>query len=340
MFHQCDRTTGTAQPTTNQVQVPGPQGAKENPMTDRETFSPTKETFEAICRAVMETDRGRWFLTEFARQNRAADTKDILNKLDEMRHAFTPRADAPDAAGSSGSPEKVIRHQLEEISTSIQAARKEILAIKPRNGATENLSAATEELDAIVDSTEKATTDILTSAEALQDHANNLRELGVDGSICDDIDMHATNIFMACSFQDITGQRTTKVMHAIRGLDDRVKAMLQVWQDQHHSEPDKPNLSITAPDDPRPDAHLLNGPQLEGDGKSQDEIDRMLSTQIDELEAEEVAEKLAAAPVAAESAPEVETAAESTPAPDPDLEDGGEEIAQDDIDALFDNEVA
>lgn len=303
-------------------------------MTDRETFSPTKETFETICRAVMETDRGRWFLTEFARQNRAADTKDILNKLDEMRQAFTPGADA---AGNSGSPEKVIRHQLEEISTSIQAARKEILAIKPRTGATENLSAATEELDAIVDSTEKATTDILTSAEALQDHANSLRELGVDGEICDDIDMHATNIFMACSFQDITGQRTTKVMHAIRGLDDRVKAMLQVWQDQHHGDPAKPNLSITAPDDPRPDAHLLNGPQLDGHGKSQDEIDQMLNKQLDELEAEEVAEKLTAA-IEAESPPAVAPVTESTPAPK--LDDGGEEIAQDDIDALFDNEVA
>lgn len=316
-------------------------------MSEKQPFEPTEESFETICRAVMETERGRWFLTEFARQNRAADTKEILNKLDEMRKVFNPNRTSSEPVESEQTT--VIRSQLHEIASSIQEARQEILAIKPRKGNDEHLSAATEELDAIVDSTEKATTDILESAEALQDHAENLRNLGIDPEICNDIEAHATAIFMACSFQDITGQRTTKVMHAIRTLDQRVQNMLQMWESNGGDK----SLPIAAADDPRPDAYLLNGPQLAGAGKSQDEIDELLTAQIDELEShdryEQNLETLKEVADDVVNGTEVDVASATAQAPTtPATAIGGatndaeteEEIAQDDIDALFDNEVA
>ena len=49
--------------------------------------------FDAIEAAVMETQRGRWFLAEYARRNRMADTRMILDAMARLEHAVsTPRA--------------------------------------------------------------------------------------------------------------------------------------------------------------------------------------------------------------------------------------------------------
>ncbi len=41
--------------------------------------------FDAIEAAVMETARGRWFLKEFARRNRNADTQAVLEAVDRLK---------------------------------------------------------------------------------------------------------------------------------------------------------------------------------------------------------------------------------------------------------------
>ena len=83
-----------------------------------------------------------------------------------------------------------------------------------------------------------------------------------------------SNIFTACSFQDLTGQRTSKVINALRYIEQRVNAMIAIWG----VEGVKPNTDI--PDaftDKRPDAHLLNGPALDGYGVSQSDVDALFA---------------------------------------------------------------
>ena len=82
-------------------------------------------------------------------------------------------------------------------------------------------------------------------------------------------------ILMACSFQDITGQRTTKVVNTLRYLEQRVNAMIEIWGIES-MDGAKPPLHAAPPDDQRPDSHLLNGPALEG-GVSQDDVDALLA---------------------------------------------------------------
>ena len=63
--------------------------------------------FDTIQSAVMETARGRWFLAEYARRNRMADTRMILDAMAKLEHAVaaSPAALAvPDAAGAQGGP--------------------------------------------------------------------------------------------------------------------------------------------------------------------------------------------------------------------------------------------
>ena len=56
-----------------------------------------------------------------------------------------------------------------------------------------------------------------------------MREAGVDNAFCDEVENLTTNIYMACSFQDLTGQRTQKVVQVLRYLENRINAMIEIW---------------------------------------------------------------------------------------------------------------
>src|SRR5579872_3295069 len=45
---------------------------------------PTEADYEAICSAFMETARGRWFLGEYGKRNRNADTRMVLDAIERI----------------------------------------------------------------------------------------------------------------------------------------------------------------------------------------------------------------------------------------------------------------
>ena len=45
----------------------------------------TDSDYDAIVAAIMETSRGRWFLSEYARRNRQADTEMLVGAIDRMK---------------------------------------------------------------------------------------------------------------------------------------------------------------------------------------------------------------------------------------------------------------
>jgi hypothetical protein len=45
----------------------------------------TDSDYEAILSAIMETARGRWFLAEYARRNRHADTEMLLTAIGKLK---------------------------------------------------------------------------------------------------------------------------------------------------------------------------------------------------------------------------------------------------------------
>lgn len=59
---------------------------------------PSDDDYQAIEAAVMETARGRWFLSEYARRNRSADTASILEAITQLEELAAPLEDAPDVA--------------------------------------------------------------------------------------------------------------------------------------------------------------------------------------------------------------------------------------------------
>lgn len=61
--------------------------------------------YDTILAAVMETTRGRWFLHEYARRNRNADTGMLLTAIDRIESLLTAREAAPETAASGAAPD-------------------------------------------------------------------------------------------------------------------------------------------------------------------------------------------------------------------------------------------
>lgn len=170
---------------------------------------------------------------------------------------------------------EVLRRELQEMSGMIQQAKREIAAMKPEGTRSDNrILSATEELDAIVSATERATGEILTKAERLGEVCSLVGGLPGGEPLQEELSTISMDLLLACSFQDITGQRITKVVNVLRYLETRINSMVEIWGQDAFS-----NTAPVAADraDARPDAHLLNGPQMEGEAISQTDVDRMFS---------------------------------------------------------------
>lgn len=177
-----------------------------------------EHAYEQIESAVMETARGRWFLAEYARRNRHAETLTILEAIESLHRNVVHRSPAlPGAA---------LHDEIIEMARAISRAEREIRALRPDGAAARQLFSASDELDAVVETTEKATSSILAAAERVQEYAWTLRENNGSDADCDLLDACATEIYTACGFQDLTAQRTRKVIDALRFLDHRLKSIL------------------------------------------------------------------------------------------------------------------
>jgi chemotaxis protein CheZ len=219
--------------------------------------------YEQIEGAVMETARGRWFLAEYARRNRHADTTMLLKALD--------RIEASIGGKRSVEPVDRIRFDLIEMSRAIARTKTEIASIKPDADHHGKFGEASEELDSVVQATETATSDILACAERIQEMAWTLREQGVESEVCDLLDANATEVYTACSFQDITGQRTRKVIQVLRYLEDRINAMISIWGLDGAMSAEA--AEARAVDEGK---SLLNGPAKPGHGLDQADVDMVM----------------------------------------------------------------
>lgn len=212
-----------------------------------------------------------------------------------------------------------ILEEFQALSGFIEDARKEVAELQPGELKTERIPRAGLELDAIVQSTEEATNTIMEAAEEIMSiEAADAAAYGeAAGAAC-------MRIFEACSFQDITGQRISKVVSTLKHIEAHIEKMRDVWGVT------KDHESASAGTEPET---LLNGPALDGEGIDQDQVDDLIGG----APSDSVSPKAAEPAPAVAPAPDVPASdAPASDAPASDASDEGEEASQDDIDALFD----
>src|SRR5437763_16714899 len=98
-----------------------------------------------------------------------------------------------------------------------------------------------------------------------------MREQGVDAEVCDILDAKATEVYTACSFQDLTGQRTRKVIGVLRYLEGRINAMIDIWglDGAMAAEAAETRAVETG-------KALINGPARPGQGLDQADVDMVM----------------------------------------------------------------
>jgi chemotaxis protein CheZ len=165
-----------------------------------------------------------------------------------------------------GSLDKGVYSELRYIATYISRTRQEIAALRPNDIREERLPSAGAELEAIVRHTETATHTIMEAAEAIMmAQPTNLETYAAE------VQDKVLEIFQACSFQDITGQRVQKIVETLRHIEGRVARFAEVMGVE-----DAPCESSDR--DKRKEKLLLNGPALNGPEVGQDTIDAMFDS--------------------------------------------------------------
>ncbi|MCW2308159.1 protein phosphatase CheZ [Rhodobium gokarnense] len=168
----------------------------------------------------------------------------------------------------------VVYKDLTAIATAIEEMRDEISSLRAEDIKHNRIPEAGKELDAIVASTEQATHSIMEAAEAIM--AADQSDPEAFQEIVND---RVVEIFEACAFQDITGQRISKVVSTLSFIETRVSSFIDrlklVGEDAAHEE--------TAEERRRREL-ILHGPQHAGEGVDQSDIDRMLAEDGDEAD--------------------------------------------------------
>ncbi|MCA1528487.1 MULTISPECIES: hypothetical protein [Bradyrhizobium] len=168
-----------------------------SPMSAR-AAAPNEQDYDAIREAFMETARGRWFLGEYAKRNRNADTRMVLDAVAKIEETL--------AAQRQPMVEDRLPEALVEIRRAIcEAETIALAAIDP--GAIEASLAP-----------------IPRGVRIIKEISWRWREIGADGRICDLIDSQLASIEAACG-QISTLDPRIELKAAFDLLKDRVEQL-------------------------------------------------------------------------------------------------------------------
>lgn len=204
-------------------------------MSDARSLTPLSEIdYDAIADAVMETARGRWFLAEYARRNRQADTEMVLGAIARLERL----CNVPPVALETG-------HGFPEAARAIAELREDLdRAGVGRDGPSSRLSTRIHE----------AASGILHAAEAIQEVAWTLREAGADSDLCDRLDRRATEIYSATATVEAGADQIEKMADTVAMLDSSLRAVVDgssLALDEGLAAPSRPQ-EVRPPMPPKP----------------------------------------------------------------------------------------
>jgi chemotaxis protein CheZ len=199
--------------------------------------------------------------------------KQKLSSIREQQPEFEPgivtaliRAVLTTISDDLTTKEATLLREVEELGRTIAIAKSEIAALRVDDITGHDIPFATDELDAIVAHTAQATHAILESCEMLDAVSET-----VTGDAKAKLQDAVTRIYEACSFQDITGQRITKVVTTLKVIEEKVANIISTFGSS--TQVPKRGAPTTASD-----ADLLNGPQLPPHAMDQSDIDKLLAS--------------------------------------------------------------
>jgi hypothetical protein len=193
---------------------------------------PADADYDALCEALMASARGRWFLEEYAKRNRNADTGLVLDAV--------ARVEAVVRSEQAHQASQGMRIELLEMARTIAQTRADVAEARPER------------------SPAAPGTDVFAAAGRLQDVAWTMRERGLDMAMCDQISDLSTAILSASSLRNNPNDgRAQKLAEVLNSLERRIDAMLRAASEPPPSDgsadriapelaPEQPRLSAVA----------------------------------------------------------------------------------------------
>jgi len=215
------------------------------------------------------------------------ELKALRDLIEHRAPATAPQIEGDGEHGSESGPTSdqitagdlsKLKHETDSIHRAITRTMQELASLHFGAFADAGQGRASRELDAVVDSTERATQQILEAAEVIDEAANTLSaslKHEQEQALASDIRDHVVRIFEACNFQDLSGQRIAKVLATLTFVEDRVARMLAIWGGRDALK----DYAAGALAEHKTETRLVSGPKLKGDSGhvSQQEIDAMFA---------------------------------------------------------------
>jgi chemotaxis protein CheZ len=204
----------------------------------------------------------RMFAAESASAPPAAAEEAEPRAVSEVREQFA------DASGQG------LERELMLVYDAVARNKRELSALVG-DGKERRMARAAGELGAAIEAMEKATTRILKSGEAVEDTAKALGatlKSDYQRGLAQDIQDHVVEIYEACNFQDLAGQRIGKVIDMLNAIEEQVAAMLARCHGLARPVASRATSAASA-------TGLINGPRLDGESghASQRDIDALFN---------------------------------------------------------------
>lgn len=198
---------------------------------------------------------------------------EIVTELRALREALRAPALAASAETSG-----TFKNELGSIYDAVLRTKQEIATLAFSSFSGPDMGRVSQELKAVVGGSETATHRILQAGEEIEEAAKTLAAAIhniQDQHLARDILDQVSSIFEACNFQDIAGQRITKVTATLKFVEEHILRLMQIWGGIEEFADVEPAAKAQVEKHPK----LINGPKLEGDSGyiSQSEIDDMFA---------------------------------------------------------------
>jgi chemotaxis protein CheZ len=165
-----------------------------------------------------------------------------------------------------GSIDRTLHDEMRYVSDYIRQTRAEISNLRPNDLQADQIPGAGAELHAVVKHTAEATNAIMAAAEEVMS-----ADASDPAKYQEFVSTKMMEVFEACTFQDITGQRIKKVVDTLDHIEGRLARFTSVMGVEDAA-------IVETDEDRRRRENILNGPALNGPEVAQDAIDAMFDS--------------------------------------------------------------
>jgi len=209
-----------------------------------------------------------------------AGLREEVNMLRELLHGMTFERLPVMTSSDDSEVAREVRVEIARMVRQIAKVKNEIATIKHPGAEGDILESANLQLENIIASTENATNAIMAATDEIEEMVKRARVLMPNdyemGALLEDVSGRLITIIEACSFQDLTGQRIMKVVQTLRFIEQRLLSMIDIWGfDAFRELPIEEQPATDESGNAIDPGEVLEGPAMEGQGLSQDDIDAL-----------------------------------------------------------------